>query len=152
MRRRTDPANPDPRPAKARRKSPPHPFVIEAIAALDPEVRPMFSGYAIYIGDNIVCMLRESAKSPEDNGVWLVLSELVDPSDPGLRRDFPSLRPIELLGGKIGHWLLSPSDGANFETEALHACELWLRRDSRLGRIPQSRQTKATKPRTQKNS
>ena len=99
----------------------------------------MFSGFAVYIGDRIVCMLRDSPKSRRDNGVWLVLSETVNPADRALRREFPSLRSIELLGGKIGHWLLIPSDGPAFETEALHACDLLLRRDPRLGRIPASR-------------
>jgi hypothetical protein len=71
--------------------------------------------------------------------VWLVLSEGTDPGDRGLRREFPSLRKIELLGGVIGHWLLIPSDGPGFEAEALHACDLLLRHDPRLGRIPKSR-------------
>ena len=106
---------------------------------LNPEVRRMFSGFAVYVGDLLVCMLRDSPKSVCDNGVWLVLSEGIDPADMGLRREFPSLRSIELLGGKIGHWLLIPSDGAGFESEALHACELLLRHDPRLGRIPKSR-------------
>jgi hypothetical protein len=44
-----------------------------------------------------------------------------------------------LLGDKIGHWLLLPSDGPDFEKEALHACDLLLRRDPRLGRVPKSR-------------
>lgn len=99
----------------------------------------MFSGFAVYVGDLLICMLRDSPKSPQDNGVWLVLSEGVDPADPGLHREFPSLRSIELLGNKIGHWLLIPSDGPEFEAEAMHACELLLRRDSRIGRIPKSR-------------
>jgi hypothetical protein len=99
----------------------------------------MFSGFAVYVGDRIVCMLRDHAKSARDNGVWLVLSEGVNPASPDLRREFPSLRSIELLGNKIGHWLLIPSDGPDFETEALHACDLLLRHDPRLGRIPQSR-------------
>jgi hypothetical protein len=122
-----------------RKPKPPHPFVVEALAPLNPEVRRMFSGFAVYAGDLLVCMLRDSPKSARDNGVWLVLSETTNPKDPGLRREFPSIRSIELLGGKIGHWLLIPSDGPNFETEALHVCELLLRRDSRLGRIPASR-------------
>jgi hypothetical protein len=71
--------------------------------------------------------------------MWLVLSDGTDPADRGLRREFPSLRPIELLGGKIGHWLLIPSDSEEFEAEALHACELMLRHDARIGRVPQSR-------------
>lgn len=126
------------RSAKARQKVP-HAFVVEALVVLEPEVRRMFSGFAVYVGDRIVCMLRDHAKSPQDNGVWLVLAEGTSPMDPGLRREFPSLRRIELLGDKIGHWLLIPSDSAGFEKEALHACDLLLRHDPRLGRIPKSR-------------
>ena len=99
----------------------------------------MFSGFALYVGDRIVMMLREHPHAPRDNGVWLVLAEGVDPADRVLRRELPSLRAIGVLGGKIGHWLLIPSDGPDFETEALHACDLLLRRDPRLGRVPQSR-------------
>ena len=124
--------------AKPKQKTP-HGFVVEALMPLNPEVRRMFSGFAVYLDNRIVCMLRDSANQPRDNGMWLVLSDGTDPADRGLRREFPSLRPIELLGGKIGHWLLIPSDGPEFEAEAMHACELLLRRDSRIGRIPKSR-------------
>jgi len=99
----------------------------------------MFSGFAVYLGDRIVCMSREHKKSARDNGVWLVLSDGTDPADPELRREFPSIRSIGLLGDKIRHWLLIPSDSPGFEMEALHACDLLLRHDPRLGRIPQSR-------------
>jgi hypothetical protein len=97
------------------------------------------SGFSVYIGNRIVLMLRENVKSPRDNGVWLVLSDGTDPEDPKLKREFPSLRRIELLGNKIGHWLVIPSDGPNFESEALHACDLLLRHDPRIGRVPVSR-------------
>jgi hypothetical protein len=106
---------------------------------LNPEVRRMFSGFAVYLGDLLVCMLLDSPKCPRDNGVWLVLSESVDPKDPALRREFLSLRPIDFLQEKIGHWLVIPSDSPTFEAEALHACDLLLRHDPRLGRIPKSR-------------
>jgi len=125
-------------PARPKEK-PPHAFVLEALTPLNPEVRRMFSGFAVYLGARIVCMLRDHEKSPRDNGVWLVLSESTDPADTELRREFPSIRTIELLGDKIGHWLLIPSDSPDFEIEALHACDLLLRRDPRLGRIPKSR-------------
>ena len=132
-----------PRSAKAKKKpprqKPPHPFVLEALAPLNPEVRRMFSGFAVYVGDRIVCMLRDHQKSPRDNGVWLVLSDSISPADPELRREFPSLRSIDLLGDKIRHWLLIPSDSSGFEKEALHACDLLLHHDPRLGRIPESR-------------
>jgi len=121
------------------KQQPPHAFVVEALAPLHPEVRRMFSGFAVYLGNRIVCMLREHKKSPQDNGVWLVLAEGTDPKATSLRGEFPSLRTIDLLGDKIRHWLLIPSDGADFETEALHACDLLLRHDPRIGRVPQSR-------------
>jgi hypothetical protein len=127
-----------PRAAKPKQR-PPHEFVLEALMPLKPEVRRMFSGFGVYVGKRIVFMLRDHQKSPRDNGVWLVLSDSADPADPELRREFPSIRRIELLGDKIRHWLLIPSDSPSFETEALHACDLLLRRDPRLGRVPKSR-------------
>ena len=140
-----------PRPPKPahppKRKSPPYPIVHEALAPLHPEVRPMFSGFAVYIADKIVAMLRDSPKGLEDNGLWLVLSETTDPSDPGLRRELPSLRTIGILAGKTGHWLLVAADGPDFEAESLRVCELLLARDPRLGRIPKSRQSPTARKR-----
>jgi hypothetical protein len=124
-------------PTTKPKRNPPHPFVLEALQPLNPEVRRMFSGFAVYVGDLLVMMLREHTKSVRDNGVWLVLSEGTNPAE--LRQEFRSLRRIELLRSKIGHWLVIPSDGPDFETEALHACDLLLRRDARLGRVPESR-------------
>jgi hypothetical protein len=124
---------------KPARKTPPHSFILEALTPLEPEVRRLFSGYGVYLGDRIVCMLRDSAKSPGDNGLWLVLSESVNPADKTLRRAFPSLRSIALLRSKISHWLLIPSDSPTFEEEALHACDRLLQHDPRFGRVPKSR-------------
>jgi hypothetical protein len=127
---------------RPKRRSAPYPFILEALTALEPEVRPMFSGFAVYVGEKIVLMLRDSLKQPKDNGVWLVFSETANLADPGIRQDFPSLRLIDLLGGKIAHWRLIPADSSTFESEALHACELLLKHDLRLGRVPQSRPAK----------
>lgn len=132
---------------RTKRKLPPFPFVVEALSPLQPEIRPMFSGFAVYVGEKIVLMLRNSSKQVEDNGLWLVLSESVDPEDVSMRWEFPSLRPIGLLGGKIQHWRLIPADSASFEFESLHACELLLRHDPRIGRIPESRRSGNKKPR-----
>jgi hypothetical protein len=130
---------------RPKRRSAPYPFILEALAPLEPEVRPMFSGFAVYVGEKIVLMLRESQKQPEDNGVWLVFSETANLADPGICKDFPSIRLIKLLGGKIAHWRLIPADSASFESEALHACELLLKHDVRIGRIPQSRRIRPLK-------
>jgi hypothetical protein len=127
-----------PRPAKSKPNLP-FPFLLEALAPLKPEVRRLFSGQAVYANDRLLVMVRDNVKSPEDNGLWLVLAEGIDPADPTLRRDFPSIRTIKLLRSTINHWLLIPSDAPDFESSALHACDLILRHDPRIGRIPHSR-------------
>jgi hypothetical protein len=144
---------PAPLLARSKRKSPPYPFVLEALAPLQPEVRPMFSGYAVYIGDKIVFMLRDSPKIPEDNGLWLVFAEQTEAAlaltnkPKSLHKKIPSLRTIGILGGVIKHWLLIPSDGPNFESEAQAACDLILAHDPRIGRIPESRRARIPKKR-----
>ncbi len=87
-------------PARRKRRTAPHQFVLEALMPLEPEVRPMFSGFAVYVGDKIMLMLRDSLKSPADNGVWLVFSESAKLDEASILQDFPSLRTIELLAGK----------------------------------------------------
>jgi hypothetical protein len=73
------------------------------------------------------------------------LARTANLADPGIRQDFPSLRLIDLLGGKIAHCRLIPADSSTFESEALHACELLLKHDGRFGRVPQSRLTRPAK-------
>jgi hypothetical protein len=59
----------------------------------------MFSRFAVYVGDKIVLMLRDSLNYPEENGIWLVFFENTNLADTSIRRDFPSPR-LGLLGGK----------------------------------------------------
>ena len=134
------------RQAKTKRSSAPYPFVLEGLTPLKPEVRRMFSGFAVYVGDKIVLMLRDSPKHPEDNVVWLVFSETANLADPGIRRDFPSLRLINVFAGKIADWRLILADCPTFEAEAWRARELLLKHDTRLGRAPQSWQTRPGRP------
>jgi hypothetical protein len=82
------PCLPKPKP------KPPHTVVLEALASLSLEVRRTFSGFAVYVGDRLVFMLRDHTKYPKGNGVWLVLSEGIDPVDASLHRAFPSIRSI----------------------------------------------------------
>ncbi len=142
MPRSSKPVPQIPRPQK---KALPFPFILDALAPLEPVVRPMFSGHAVYIGDKIVCMLRERAQFPQDNGMWMVFAEPFEEENglQAMRTEFPSLRPIHVLHGKIKHWLILPVDSPHFESEAMHACDLLLAHDRRLGRIPKSRQARA---------
>ncbi|MGD0989563.1 MAG: hypothetical protein ABR874_17260 [Candidatus Sulfotelmatobacter sp.] len=118
------------------RKVIPHQFVLDALAQLSPTTRPMFGCLAIYVQEKIVLILREKPTSAADNGVWLATAEEHHES---LRSDFPNMRSIELLGKKITGWQILPSSAVDFEESALHACDLVLARDPRIGKIPGAR-------------
>jgi hypothetical protein len=125
-----------------KRKSVPHAFVLDAIAPLFPETRPMFGCLAVYVGDKIVLILRDKPGQSADNGVWLATTEEHHES---LRLEFPNMRSIELLGKKVTHWQILPADAPDFEEASLRACELVVAKDPRIGKIPASRRRKAAK-------
>ena len=132
--------------AGKRRKSPPHEFVLDALAPMAPTTRAMFGCLAIYIEEKIVMILRDRSDWPEDNGVWLATTAEHHAS---LLREFPRMRSIRLLGYETTHWQVLPADAPEFEHMALRACELIHARDPRIGKIPKSR--RAGKSRAAKN-
>jgi hypothetical protein len=119
-----------------RRRIAPHEFVLDALAVLAPTTRTMFGCLAVYFEDKIVLILRDRGDSPEDNGVWLATAAEHHAS---LQRDFPSMRSIRLFGIKTTNWQVLPADAPDFEAAALHACDLIIARDPRIGKVPKSR-------------
>ncbi len=130
--------------AAKQRKVIPHEFVLEAIAPVSPWTRPMFGCLAVYVEDKIVLILRDKRDKTGDNGVWLATTEEHHQS---LRREFPNMRSIRVLGKKVTGWQVLPTDAPDFEEAALHACELIVARDPRIGKVPGARRasTGATK-------
>src|SRR5574338_947973 len=135
--------------ALKQRKAAPYQFVLDALAELDPFTRPMFGCLAIYVGDKIVLILRDRPVHPEDNGVWLATTR--DHHD-SLRREFPSTRTITLLGGSVTNWQVLPASAPDFEQSALHACELVIGGDPRIGRIPGSKRRPKEKQQANSNA
>jgi hypothetical protein len=119
-----------------RRKPVPHAFVLDALASLSPRTRPMFGCIAVYVDGRIVLALREKQETPDDNGVWLATTCEHHES---LRREFPNMRSIGVLGKSITGWQLLAADASDFEQAAIRACELILSRDPRIGRVPKPR-------------
>ena len=119
-------------PAKPR-KLVPHAFVLEALASLSPRMNPMFGCLAIYVAEKIVLILRDRLPETADNGVWLATTEEHHAS---LRREFPNMRSVQIFGKPITGWQVLPADAPDFEEAALHACELILARDPRIGKVP----------------
>jgi len=126
----------DPLLAAKRRKAVPHEFVLDAIAALSPQTRPMFGCLAVYIQEKIVLILRDKRDKTADNGVWLATTEEHHES---LRREFPNMRSIRVLGKKVTGWQVLPADAPDFEQSSLRACELIVARDPRIGKLPGAR-------------
>ena len=121
----------------------PHEFVLDALTPLAPTTRSMFGCLAIYVEEKIVLILRDRKDYPADNGVWLGTTAEHHES---LRREFPSMRSIQLFGQPVTHWQILPTDAPDFEEAALRACRLILARDPRIGKIPKGRRG-ASQPR-----
>jgi hypothetical protein len=114
----------------------PYEFVLDALSQIQIETRPMFGCLAVYVGNKIVLMLRDKQKQTEDNGLWLATTEEHHKS---LRREFPSMRSIQLFGKEVTGWQVLPAAAADFEEVAIRACELIIARDPRIGKVPRSR-------------
>lgn len=126
------------------RQAPPHEFVLDALAPISPVTKPMFGCLAIYVKDKIVLILRDTRNESADNGVWLATTPEHHDS---LRREFPHMRSIQVFGTKVTSWQVLPADASDFEESAMHACELVLARDPRIGRVPAPRRPAARKTR-----
>ncbi len=93
----------------------------------------MFGCVAVYVGERIVLLLRDKGTAAADNGVWLATTKEHHAS---LRREFPNMRSIGVLGKAVTGWQILPVDAADFEESAMRACELIAGGDIRIGKIP----------------
>lgn len=117
----------------------PFDFVLEKLLPLSPEIRPMFGCYAVYINGRLVLALRDHAKHPRDNGVWIATSREFHST---LKQEFLSMRTIVLLGGgKETNWQNLPVDNDHFEEEVDKVCDLILKGDHRIGVVPKKKKT-----------
>lgn len=88
----------------------------------------MFGCLAVYVADKIVLILRDKPGAAPDNGVWLATTREHHDS---LRRDFPNMRSIQVLGKAVTGWQVLPADAPDFEEAAIRARELILAGDPR---------------------
>lgn len=135
----------DPLLAIKPRKAPPYEFVLDALAELSPRTNPMFGCLAVYVGEKIVLVLRDKRQPDADNGVWLATTVEHHES---LRGDFPNMRSIAVFGKDVTGWQVLPADAPDFEEAALHACELVIARDPRIGKVPKPRRSAKSRGRS----
>jgi hypothetical protein len=46
------------------------------------------------------------------------------------------MRSIKVLGKKVTGWQILPVDAPDFEQSAIHACDLVIAHDPRIGKVP----------------
>jgi hypothetical protein len=124
------------------RKPIPYAFVLDELSPLSPYTRPMFGCLAIYVKDIIVLVLRDKPNNTADNGVWLATTQEHHQS---LRREFPNMRSIQVLGEEVTGWQVLPVEEPDFESAALRACELVLAGDPRIGKVSGARASKSSR-------
>jgi len=114
----------------------PFEFVLEELDRVHPRVRPMFGCYAIYVGEKLVLILRQRKDHIDDNGVWLAIPREHHES---IKKEFPCMRSVRLLGNVETVWQNIPVGEDDFEELVLKACELIRLGDARIGKIPKQK-------------
>ncbi len=113
------------------RKPIPFAFVLDELEPLGAETKPMFGCLGVYLEGRMVLVLRDRQDEPHDNGVWVAFEA---PHQESLKRTFPALRPISVMGSAKG-WLNLPKESAKFEELALKLCALLAEGDTRIGKV-----------------
>jgi hypothetical protein len=116
-----------------KKKSVPFSFVIDYLYSLDPLTKPMFGCTAIYVHHKIMLVLRDKPNDPGANGIWIATVEKYHEE---LKRILPELRTFSIFGKRTGEWLILPSDAGDFERSAVTVCEMILKKDQRIGKVP----------------
>ena len=124
------------------KKKPPFSFIIDYLAHKEPVVKPMFGCHAIYIGRKIVLMLRKSPAHPTMNGIWIATGK---EHHQRLKKLLPSMKSIDVLGKGETNWQMIPERAKDFESSALMLCELILKGDPSVGKIPKVRASRKRK-------
>lgn len=121
-------------------KAIPFEFAIENIYSLEPRVRPMFGAHAVYVGEKLVFIVRD--KDDSDSGVWIGTEVQHHES---LRKDFPNMHSIYIFETPVTAWQVLEKNDDDFEKNVNHLCDLILKGDPRIGKIPKPKKKKAPK-------
>lgn len=117
----------------------PFDFVLERLSNLEIVIKPMFGCHALYLQNKIIFILRKKENFLLDNGVWIATSSDHHES---LKKVFPSMRSIQLFRSDRSEWQILPEDALDFEESVMKACDLVLKNDKRIGKIPKLKKQK----------
>jgi hypothetical protein len=117
------------------------PFVLDLLTSADYLVKPMFGCHALYIDEKIMIIMRKKDDHQDANGVWIATEFEHHPS---LKKIFPALKSVYILsdGKAETAWQMLPDDSDDFEESVTTLCDLILKGDKRIGRIPNRKKSK----------
>lgn len=116
----------------------PFPFILDQLSSLDIVIKPMFGCHAIYLRDKMMIILRQKEDHPDANGIWISTSKEHHES---LKKELPSLQSVYILSNgknETGTQMIHV-DADDFESSANRICEMILKGDVRVGRVPKSK-------------
>ena len=123
------------------KKKIPFEFVLDHLHPLETTIKPMFGCHAIYSEGKILVILRKKDDHTDANGIWIATGKEHHES---LRKELPSMRSVYILsnGKNETGWQMIHEDEDDFEESAIKICEMILKRDDRIGKIPKERKKK----------
>ena len=122
-----------------KKQATPFPFIIDELISIRPTIKQAFGFTYLYLDERLLCGLRNSAKQPSSNGMWIfTTTEDIE----SLAKEFPQLSRRYLWRSGKNAWVVLPSRLAEFEEYAFKACELILHGDRRIGRTTRGQSTR----------
>jgi hypothetical protein len=109
----------------------PYDFVLQLLYPVRTTKRKMLGGYALYVNKKLLILLRESATSPEFNGVFVAT---VPEFFKELQEEIHTSRMEFDLDGSKDSWLFISEDLDDFKNKVQKACELIKQGDERIGK------------------
>lgn len=122
----------------------PFEFILEYLHPLEITIKPMFGCHAIYANEKILLIARKKDTHADANGIWIATERKYHDS---LKKDIPFIKSIYILsnGKNETDWQMIHEDEDDFETAAIKLCEMVLKGDERIGKVPKARRkTKKT--------
>ncbi len=119
----------------------PFPFILDQLSRIEFATKPMFGCHAIYVREKIMLILRNREDHEDANGVWIATSREHHAS---LKKEIPSLHSVYILSNGKGEteWQMIHVDADDFESSAIRLCEMVLKGDHRIGKIPKKKAAK----------
>ena len=119
----------------------PFDFILDYLHPLDVIIKPMFGCHAIYSEGKIRLIVRKKNDHSDANGLWIATGKEHHAS---LKKELPSMQSVYILSDGKGEtgWQMIHEDADDFEEAATKICEMILKKDERIGKIPTLRKKK----------